>query len=86
VNWRTIDTRPTEDCKSFLVALPKNDMADYIILQVSNFEGNMYPDHLNGLIDWSDRVLTATHWCNLIDAPREQVTIEIKDEIIKEGK
>lgn len=40
-------------------------MGENLILQVSNFEGQMYPDYLDGCIDWSDRVLDATHWMPL---------------------
>jgi hypothetical protein len=42
-----------------------NDVCDSLAVQVSNFEGQMYPDHLDGLIDWEDRVTDATHWCEL---------------------
>ena len=68
--WQPIETRPKDECVPFLVALPKNYVADFVAIQVSNFEGQMYPDHLDGLIDWSDRVLNATHWMSLPTPPK----------------
>lgn len=70
--WQPIETRPTEDCVNFLVLLPGNDMAKYLILQVSGFEENIYADHLDGCIDWSDRILNATHWMPLPKPPKSK--------------
>lgn len=40
-------------------------MCDFLAVQVSNFEGQMYPDAFGGSIDYGDRVTHATHWCEL---------------------
>lgn len=63
LNWKPIETKPQQEDQPFLVLLPKNAVADFVILQVTIFEGAMYPDHMNGMIDYGDRVTTATHWC-----------------------
>jgi len=68
--WQPIETRPKDECVPFLVALPKNYVADFVAIQVSNFEGEMYPDHLNGLVNWNGRVLNATHWMPLPTPPK----------------
>jgi hypothetical protein len=72
MNWKPIETRPmAQEEVSFLVLLPKNDVANSVILQVSIFQGEMYPDHLDGIIDFNDRVTNATHWCELSDADND---------------
>ncbi len=60
--WQPIETAPISEGEPFLVLLPKNDVAPFVILQVARFEGNLFPDHLDGCIDYSDTVMTATHW------------------------
>jgi hypothetical protein len=63
MSWLNIKTAPMDDeMRPFLVLLPKNDVAPFVILQVTPFEGSLYPDHMDGNIDWDDRVTTATHW------------------------
>ena len=71
MEWKKIETKPIREDKPFLVLLPKNDVADYVVLQVSNFEGQMYSDFADGMIDWGDRILNATHWCE-IELPKEE--------------
>jgi hypothetical protein len=60
--WRPIETAPKDEGVPFLVLLPKNDVAPFVVLQVSWFEGRMYPDARNACIDWDDGITTATHW------------------------
>jgi len=60
--WRPISEAPKSEHKPFLVQLPGNDMADYIVMQVSNFEGRMYPDARDGCIDWEDGITNAVAW------------------------
>jgi hypothetical protein len=60
--WQPIETAPTSEEEPFLVLLPKNDVAPFVILQVSRFEGRLYPDALDACIDWENGVTTATHW------------------------
>jgi hypothetical protein len=60
--WNDIETAPKDEETPYLVLLPKNDVAPFLIVQVSNFEGRTYPDALNGLVDWEDAVTGATHW------------------------
>lgn len=67
---KTLDLKQQEHIgESFLVLLPKNDMAPYVILQVSLYEGRMYPDARDGCIDWENGITTATHWMPLTPAP-----------------
>lgn len=61
-SWQPIETAPTSEDGSYLVLLPGNEVCDFLIVQVSNFEKQRYPDHKDGLIDWNDRITTATHW------------------------
>lgn len=64
--WRTMDDAPKEeDGVPFLVRLPKNSVADFIAMQVTIFEGRMYPDHLDGNIDYQDGIENATGWMPL---------------------
>lgn len=72
--WRTMDDPELARMKaaettSFLVLLPKNAVADYVVLQVSWFEGRMYPDARDACIDWEDGITTATHWQPLPSPP-----------------
>jgi hypothetical protein len=69
-DWRPIKTAPTDELEPFLVLMPKNDVADFVIVQVSRFEGRLYPDALNGAIDWDDGITTATHWMPALKLPR----------------
>lgn len=61
--WQPIATAPTSEREPFLVKTPGNDAASQLVLQVSVFEGNMYPDHMGCNVDFGDRVTTATEWC-----------------------
>lgn len=60
--WMPIDTAPKDEATHYLVRIPGNDICDALVLQVSNFEGGIYADCRDGLIDWTDRITTATHW------------------------
>lgn len=60
--WREIESAPTSEAEPFIVLLPGNSSADSIEMQVTRFEGEMYPDHLDNNVDWKDRITTATHW------------------------
>lgn len=62
MRWRDISTIPTAEHEPFLVLRPGNDVADFVIEQVSIFEGRMYPDALNGNIDHSDAIEDAIYW------------------------
>ena len=73
-DWRDITFRPTDEGGApFLVLRPGNDVAAFVIEQVSVFEGQMYPDAANGLIDWDDRITDATHWKPTGMVPRVEV-------------
>lgn len=47
---------PQSDLDPFLILLKENDVADFVIVQVSRFEGRMYSDLLDGAIDWDDAI------------------------------
>lgn len=67
--WRDIGSAPMSESESFMVRMPLPMSKLFVCIQVSRFEGNLYPDHLDGCIDWGDRILTATHWQPLLEAP-----------------
>lgn len=60
--WQPIETAPTSEEEPFLVLLPKNGVAPFVVLQVSRFEGRLYPDARDACIDWENGITTATHW------------------------
>lgn len=62
--WRPISTAPKNEGQSFLVYRDIGLEMSFA-MQVSVFEGGLYPDHLCGNVDWSDRVTDATHWMPL---------------------
>ena len=59
--WKPIETAPNhlEESKPFLIRRRG------IAIQVSWFEGRMYPDAREAAIDWDDGILDATHWMPL---------------------
>lgn len=65
MKWLPLNTRPKAESQSYLVRLPGNDVCSELAVQVSNFEGEMYADCRDGLIDWEDRITGATHWACL---------------------
>lgn len=69
MNWQPIATSPMTETEPFLVLRPGNDVAPFVIEQVSRFEGQMYPDAKHGFIDWDDRITDATHWAPVPDLP-----------------
>ncbi|CAB4167967.1 hypothetical protein UFOVP860_72 [uncultured Caudovirales phage] len=69
--WRDIASAPEEEGISFLVLRPTHD-GPPIIEQVSRFEGRLYPDALEGAIDWGDGIETATRWRPLPSPPEKE--------------
>lgn len=71
--WRPIETAPNRERISFLVFVPKKDGDEYdCVVQVSNFEGHMYPDFEQCNVDWGDRVVDATHWMPMSELENEE--------------
>lgn len=69
--WLPIETRPTTDNISFLVFVPKTkDMDSHCVVQVSPYEGRIYPDAKQFCIDWDDGIENATHWMPLPNSPQ----------------
>jgi len=60
--WQSIETMPKDELVPYLVRTPKNAVSDYVVVQASWFEGRLYPDGLDGNIDWQDGIENATHW------------------------
>ena len=69
VNWKTIESAPTDETVSFLVFCKSKYLVP-VILQVSRFEGQLYPDAMEHCIDWDDRIKSATHWAELPEFPK----------------
>lgn len=63
--WRTIDSAPKDSDKStpFLV------LRRGIVVQVSWFEGRLYPDARESCVDYADGITDATHWMPLPSPP-----------------
>ncbi len=69
MDWQPIETAPKDEDRPFLVLIPGNDVCKSLAVQVSNFQGEMYADCMDGIIDWEDRILGATHWSPLPSTP-----------------
>jgi len=63
--WLPMESAPKDESTPFLVLVPVDGIEKPVAIQVSNFQGDMYPDHLGGTIDFDDRVLTAMSWTPL---------------------
>ena len=71
--WQPIETAPQREDHSFLVRRDVGRGMTFV-MQVSRFEGNLYPDHLESNVDYDDRIIDATHWMPLPAAPQEGST------------
>lgn len=72
VEWMLIESAPQSESVSFLLFVPgKSDgnASEGLVVQVSRFEGNFYPDVMDCNVDWYDRVTRATHWMPLPTPP-----------------
>lgn len=71
MEWKTIDTAPKDEALSFLVFVPVTKPVEEwdVIIQVSWFQGYLYPDSKQACVDWDDAITTATHWMPLPDSP-----------------
>lgn len=56
IDWISFDEDNPKEDESVLCLFNGNDVCEFLIIQCSMFEGRMYPDHLDGLIDWDDAV------------------------------
>ena len=72
--WQPIKTAPKDEANSFLVFVPvTKPVEDWdVIIQVSWFQGCLYPDSKQACIDLEDAITTATHWMPLPAAPDTQ--------------
>lgn len=71
--WQPIETAPKEELEPFLVFVPWDYIGDGVVIQVSMFEGRMFPDGKESCIDWNNAIINATHWMPLPEAPKEYV-------------
>lgn len=84
--WQPIETAPKDEAESFLIRRD-DDLNAVVIIQVSNFEGNMYPDALGGCIDFDDRITDAIDWQPLPTPPMTEQLMtaeELLDKIRKD--
>ena len=63
--WQPIETAPKSEATSFMV------LRKGVAIQVSWFEGRLYPDAREACIDWEEGITDATHWRPLPPAPEE---------------
>ena len=56
IEWIDFNNEMPKEDESVLGLFDGNDVCDKLIMQCSLFEGRMYPDHLDGLIDYDDAV------------------------------
>lgn len=70
--WRLKQGMPMDEGVSFLV-LWENDDNAMVAVQVSWFQGDLYPDSLGSEADYDDRINLAhiTHWQPLPELPQE---------------
>lgn len=54
-----------EEGNPFIILRHGNDMHSFLIQQVHNFEGGIYPDELNCAVDHTDAVVDAVGWCDV---------------------
>lgn len=67
--WKPIDTMPRDEENSYLVFAKHTTDSGHSIVQVSWFEGQLYADMKEGIIDWEDAIGSATHWQPLPPKP-----------------
>jgi hypothetical protein len=63
--WMPIESAPTSEAEPFLV------LRHGIAVQVSWFEGRLYPDALEACVDFDDGIADATHWMYRPQPPKE---------------
>ena len=69
-----VSKMPKKEGVSYLLRFENVDLCGTLYLQCSWFEGHLYPDHLEGLVDFTNRI-----WLSLIKAWRPLPTIpEVK--------
>ncbi|MBL4800735.1 MAG: DUF551 domain-containing protein [Emcibacter sp.] len=67
--WRPPETSPMGENISFLVWTKNKTDSEFCIVQVSRFEGRIYADSKESVIDWEDGIEDATHWMPLPTPP-----------------
>lgn len=72
VGWQPIETAPTSEKDAYLVFVPLDDVGQGVQIQVTPFEGRLYPDGKDSCVDYNDAITSATHWMPLPAAPKEQ--------------
>lgn len=60
--WQPIASAPHDEESTFLVRMPWREPGPFLVLQVTVFQGDMYPDHLGFNVAFDDRVTNATEW------------------------
>jgi len=60
--WQGMDSAPTDEIDSFIVLRQGVSDCAFLELQVSRFQGDLYPDHMGSNIDYGDRITDAVAW------------------------
>lgn len=69
--WNTDMESAPRDGTSFLLYKKNNTDKNYTVVQASYYEGRLYPDSKEDIIDWDDGILYPTAWMPL---PKYEVT------------
>lgn len=68
--WRPIETLDLADERTPVLLLRRNKYdGGFHIVQASAFEGYLYPDHMEIVFDWKDRIEDALYWRPVIPLP-----------------
>lgn len=65
--WRPIEEAPKDEAVPFLILRPYEKIYCDVVIQVSFYQGRMYPDARGACIDWEDGIENATHFRPLPD-------------------
>jgi hypothetical protein len=75
LQWLPIQTAPTREDEDYMVLCGIGD--DQVAVEVSNFEGNRYPNRHDANVDFEDRIESATHWMPCASLPNARHQLQI---------
>lgn len=78
--WLPIKSAPKKENETFLVLLPGSAITEGVVFQVTVSQGHMYPDRMDDITNYGNRITTATHWMPRIPIPKQQGLREVRNE------